>query len=74
MLNGLDEQSMLPIELKELMQALRTHSACVHEQIDAGDVYLRIFLIQGARSSLQRVKAVSIEKATPDQLWIRGKV
>ena len=35
-----------------------------------GDVYLRTLLIQGARSSLQRAKAVSTEKATPEQLWI----
>ena len=31
-------------------------------------------LIQGARSSLQRAKAVSVEKATPEQLWIRSLV
>ncbi len=31
-------------------------------------------LIQGARSSLQRAKAVAIEKATPEQLWIRDLV
>lgn len=36
-----------------------------------GDVYLRTLLIQGARSSLQRAKAVATEKATPEQLWIR---
>lgn len=36
-----------------------------------GDAYLRTLLIQGARSSLQRAKAVSTEKATPEQLWIR---
>lgn len=28
-------------------------------------------LIQGAHSSLQRAKAVAIEKATPEQRWIR---
>jgi hypothetical protein len=28
-------------------------------------------LIQGARSSVQRAKAVAIEKATPEQRWIR---
>jgi hypothetical protein len=28
-------------------------------------------LIQGARSSLQRAKAVATGKATPEQLWIR---
>jgi transposase len=36
-----------------------------------GDTYLRTLLIQGARSSLQRAKAVATEKATPGQLWIR---
>jgi hypothetical protein len=33
--------------------------------------YLRTLLIQGARSSLQRAKAVSVEKSTPEQIWIR---
>jgi len=37
-----------------------------------GDAYLRTLLIQGARSSLQRAKAVATEKATPEQLWIRA--
>jgi transposase len=36
-----------------------------------GDAYLRTLLIQGARSSLQRAKAVVTERATPEQLWIR---
>ena len=36
-----------------------------------GDAYLRTLLIQGARSSLQRAKAVAPEKATPEQRWIR---
>jgi transposase len=36
-----------------------------------GDSYLRTLLIQGARSSLQRAKAVATENATPEQLWIR---
>lgn len=36
-----------------------------------GDSYLRTLLIQGARSSLQRAKAVSREKATPEQVWIQ---
>ena len=36
-----------------------------------GDDYLRTLLIQGARSSLQRAKAVATGKATPEQLWIR---
>lgn len=35
-----------------------------------GDGYLRTLLIQGARSSLQRAKAVPREKATPEQRWI----
>jgi transposase len=37
-----------------------------------GDGYLRTLLIQGARSSLQRAKAVLCEKATPEQLWIKS--
>ena len=36
-----------------------------------GDAYLRTLLVQGARSSLQRAKAVATEKATPEQVWIR---
>ena len=36
-----------------------------------GDVYLRTLLIQGARTSLQRAKTVALEKATPEQVWIR---
>lgn len=36
-----------------------------------GDAYLRTLLIQGARSSLQRAKAVCRDKATPEQLWIQ---
>ena len=36
-----------------------------------GDAYLRTLLIQVARSSLQRAKAVSVEKSTPEQIWIR---
>ena len=35
-----------------------------------GDGYLRTLLIQGARSSLQRAKAVAWEKATPEQRWV----
>jgi transposase len=35
-----------------------------------GDPYLRTLLIQGARSSLHRAKAVSRDKATHEQLWI----
>lgn len=36
-----------------------------------GDSYLRTLLIQGARSSLQRAKAVTRERATPEQIWIQ---
>jgi transposase len=36
-----------------------------------GDAYLRTLLIQGARSSLQRAKSVTLDKATPEQRWIR---
>jgi transposase len=37
-----------------------------------GDSYLRTLLIQGARSALQRARAVSREKASPEQLWIQS--
>lgn len=37
-----------------------------------GDAYLRTLLVQGARSSLQRAKAVTIENATAEQLWIKN--
>jgi len=51
------------------------HSSGVHVQLGEiscrGDAYLRTLLIQGARSSLQRAKAVATEKATPEQRWIR---
>ena len=36
-----------------------------------GDGYLRTLLIQGARSSLQRAKAVPWEKASPEQRWLQ---
>ena len=36
-----------------------------------GDSYLRTLLIQGARSSLQRAQAVTPERATPEQIWIK---
>lgn len=36
-----------------------------------GNSYLRTLLIQGARSSLQRANAVTREKATPEQIWIK---
>ena len=51
------------------------HSSGGHAQLGAiscrGDAYLRTLLIQGARSSLQRAQAVSVQDATPEQLWIR---
>ena len=37
-----------------------------------GDGYLRTLLIQGARSSLERAKRVGLDKATPEQVWIRS--
>jgi transposase len=37
-----------------------------------GDAYLRTLLVQGARSSLQRAKAVTIDNATAEQLWIKN--
>lgn len=52
------------------------HSSGEHTRLGAiscrGDGYLRTLLIQGARSSLQRAKAVATAKATPEQLWIRS--
>jgi transposase len=51
------------------------HSSGGHARLGTisrrGDAYLRTLLIQGARSSLQRAKAVRMEKATPEQIWIR---
>ena len=51
------------------------HSSGGHARLGGiscrGDDYLRTLLIQGARSSLQRAKAVATEKATPEQRWIR---
>jgi transposase len=51
------------------------HSSGGHARLGTiscrGDSYLRTLLIQGARSSLQRAKAVATEKASPEQLWIR---
>lgn len=51
------------------------HSSGGHSRLGAascrGDAYLRTLLIQGARSSLQRAKAVAREKATPEQIWIQ---
>ena len=50
------------------------HSSGGHTRLGTiscrGDAYLRTLLIQGARSSLQRAKAVPREKATPEQQWI----
>lgn len=37
-----------------------------------GDAYLRTLLIQGARSSLQRANAVTREKASAEQIWIKS--
>lgn len=37
-----------------------------------GDAYLRTLLIQGARSSLERAKCVSVQRATPEHAWIRA--
>jgi transposase len=52
------------------------HSSGGHARLGAiscrGDGYLRTLLIQGARSSLERAKRVSLDKATPEQLWIRS--
>ena len=52
------------------------HSSGGHVRLGSiscrGDAYLRTLLIQGARSSLQRAKAVAIEKAAPEQQWIRS--
>lgn len=51
------------------------HSSGGHTRLGAiscrGDAYLRTLLLQGARSSLQRAKAVSREKSTSEQIWIR---
>ena len=51
------------------------HSSGGHTRLGTiscrGDTYLRTLLIQGARSSLQRAKAVSVEKSTPEQIWIQ---
>lgn len=50
------------------------HSSGGHARLGGigcrGDAYLRTLLIQGARSSLQRAKAVAPERATPEQRWI----
>lgn len=36
-----------------------------------GDRYLRSLLVQGGRSSVNKARAVSEDKATPEQRWIR---
>jgi transposase len=52
------------------------HSSGGHARLGAiscrGDGYLRTLLIQGARSSLERAKRVGLDKATPEQIWIRS--
>ena len=52
------------------------HSSGGHSRLGSiscrGDSYLRTLLIQGARSSLQRAKAVTRDKATPEQIWIQS--
>lgn len=52
----------------------KQHSSGGHNRLGeitcCGDSYLRTLLIQGARSSVQRAKAVPREKATPEQIWI----
>jgi transposase len=52
------------------------HSSGGHARLGAiscrGDGYLRTLLIQGARSSLERAKRVALDKATPEQVWIRS--
>ena len=52
------------------------HSSGGHARLGAiscrGDGYLRTLLIQGARSSLERAKRASPDKATPEQVWIRS--
>jgi transposase len=51
------------------------HSSGGHTRLGTiscrGDAYLRTLLIQGARSSLQRAKAVGVERSSPEQIWIR---
>jgi transposase len=53
----------------------RQHSSGGHQRLGpiscSGDAYLRTLLIQGARSSVQAANRVPIEKATPEQIWIR---
>ena len=53
----------------------RQNSSGGHQRLGpisrSGDAYLRTLLIQGARSSVQAANRVAIEKATPEQIWIR---
>ncbi len=37
----------------------------------SGDSYLRTLLIQGARSSVNQARRVTLDKATPEQIWIQ---
>ena len=52
------------------------HSSGGHARLGGiscrGDAYLRTLLVQGARSSLQRAKAVATDKTPPEQAWIRS--
>jgi len=51
------------------------HSSGGHTRLGTiscrGDAYLRTLLIQGARSSLQRAKVTTQDRAKPEQIWIR---
>jgi transposase len=53
----------------------RQNSSGGHEKLGrisrCGDAYLRTLLIQGARSSVNQARRVALDKATPEQIWIR---
>jgi len=53
----------------------RQNSSGGHQRLGhiscSGDAYLRTLLIQGARSSVSAAQRVPIDKATPEQVWIR---
>lgn len=53
----------------------RQHSSGGRETLGrisrSGDSYLRTLLIQGARTSVSRARRVALDKATPEQVWIR---
>jgi transposase len=53
----------------------RQNSSGGHEKLGgitrSGDSYLRTLLIQGARSSINLARRVSVDKATPEQIWIQ---